>query len=684
MPSQRTSRDRAQKRKRELRSDVHPTDLQTRDSGDHCARSQSCQRGLDLQAMGYRNLRRDIDAAHDLAKPWTAKRLRANARSGCLRHRERSGSECSGSWVCWHPVRLAELEPAAEVRETGSVDKPPSGLFSFRPDCSPKYGRKRTVNDTSGRSARVRDAYPQFVDAVTSVPPPLNEPNLSYAPGSPERKSVEQRLGELYDSEPVEFTAAIGAEKRRPGGESFTVTMPSDHAHVLGRSAHHATAAGRRGGDRGGHRGGFARLGGDGLRRPGRDLPPGRGPAGRAVARHPQRGDDARPGQDGAAGRDRRRLRADRLPGASTSPSRARSWPTSRSRLLGSGTAPTTVRWTASCYAITPFNFTAIAGNLPTAPALMGNTVLWKPSPTQQLAAHYTYALLEAAGLPPGVINLLPGDGIAVSDVALQPSRLRRAALHRIDGHLPAPVADASATNLTDYRCYPRIVGETGGKDFIVAHPSADPDVLRTAMIRGSFEYSGQKCSAVLPGLRAPFGLEHDRGRPDRADRGAAVGDVRDFSNFTSAVIDDRAFAKHRDALERARAGSSTEIVGRRHRRRQRRLVRPTVGDRQRRPAQRDLHHRVLRPDPRRVRLRRRRLRRRADRGRPGGTVRADRRGDRPTTGHALARAASSGCGSRPATSTSTTSRPARWWGSSRSAVPAPPAPTTRPARCGT
>ena len=145
--------------------------------------------------------------------------------------------------------------------------------------------------------------------------------------------------------------------------------------------------------------------------------------------------------------------------------------------------------------AITPFNFTAIGGNLPTAPALMGNTVLWKPSPTQQLSAHHTYALLEAAGLPPGVINLLPGDGIAVSEVAL--SHPDFAGLHFTGStatfqHLWRTIGE----NLAGYRAYPRIVGETGGKDFIVAHPSADPDVLRTAMIRGSFEYSGQKCSA--------------------------------------------------------------------------------------------------------------------------------------------------------------------------------------------
>src|SRR5918912_569279 len=146
--------------------------------------------------------------------------------------------------------------------------------------------------------------------------------------------------------------------------------------------------------------------------------------------------------------------------------------------------------------AITPFNFTAIAGNLPTAPALMGNVVLWKPAPTQQLAAHYTMRLLQEAGMPPGVINMLTGDGRAVSEVALVHPDL--AGIHFTGstatfGHLWRTVAE----NLTGYRAYPRLVGETGGKDFVIAHPSADIDVLRTALIRGAFEFQGQKCSAA-------------------------------------------------------------------------------------------------------------------------------------------------------------------------------------------
>jgi 1-pyrroline-5-carboxylate dehydrogenase len=203
--------------------------------------------------------------------------------------------------------------------------------------------------------------------------------------------------------------------------------------------------------------------------------------------------------------------------------------------------------------AITPFNFSAIAGNLPTSPALMGNVVVWKPSPTQQLAAHHTMRLLEAAGLPPGVINLVTGDGQAVSNVALHSPEL--AGLH-FTGSPPTFQAlwRTIGENIAQYRGYPRIVGETGGKDFVVAHPSADPDVLKTVLVRGAFEYQGQKCSAasrayiprsIWDGMRDDFCAEVE---------GLTMGNVaEDLSAFMGAVIDDRAFAKHRRAIERAR-----------------------------------------------------------------------------------------------------------------------------------
>jgi 1-pyrroline-5-carboxylate dehydrogenase len=211
-------------------------------------------------------------------------------------------------------------------------------------------------------------------------------------------------------------------------------------------------------------------------------------------------------------------------------------------------------------YAITPFNFTAIAGNLPTAPALMGNTVVWKPSPTQSLAAQLTMELLEAAGMPPGVINLVTGDGLEVSKVALADPDL--AGIHFTGStptfqHLWAEVG----SHLSSYRSYPRLVGETGGKDFILAHPSADPDVLRTAMIRGAFEYQGQKCSAASRAY-VPASLWKVI-RADLVDitDGLAQGDVTDLSNFMGAVIDERAFAKNAAAIDRIEAASGVTVI---------------------------------------------------------------------------------------------------------------------------
>jgi 1-pyrroline-5-carboxylate dehydrogenase len=211
-------------------------------------------------------------------------------------------------------------------------------------------------------------------------------------------------------------------------------------------------------------------------------------------------------------------------------------------------------------YAITPFNFTAIAGNLPTAPALMGNTVVWKPSPTQNLAAQLTLELLEEAGLPPGVVNLVTGDGLEVSKVALADPDL--AGVH-FTGSTPTfqRLWREVAGNLSRYRGYPRLVGETGGKDFIVAHPSADPDVLRTALIRGAFEYQGQKCSAASRAY-VPSSVWKTI-RDDLVDitNGLPQGDVTDFANFMGAVIDERSFAKNAAAIDRARSAPGIQVI---------------------------------------------------------------------------------------------------------------------------
>ncbi|HEV7194203.1 MAG TPA: L-glutamate gamma-semialdehyde dehydrogenase [Jatrophihabitantaceae bacterium] len=211
--------------------------------------------------------------------------------------------------------------------------------------------------------------------------------------------------------------------------------------------------------------------------------------------------------------------------------------------------------------AITPFNFTAIAGNLPTAPALMGNVVVWKPSPTQQLAAHLTLRLLEAAGLPPGVINMVTGDGQAVSEVALRHPML--GGIHFTGStatfqHLWRSVAES----ITGYAGYPRLVGETGGKDFVVAHSSADPAPLVTALVRGAFEYQGQKCSAASRAY-IPRSLWRGGVRDELAAVTASLGfgDVSDFSNFGGAVIDRRAFDRLSGVQQRLAADPSARVL---------------------------------------------------------------------------------------------------------------------------
>jgi 1-pyrroline-5-carboxylate dehydrogenase len=212
-------------------------------------------------------------------------------------------------------------------------------------------------------------------------------------------------------------------------------------------------------------------------------------------------------------------------------------------------------------YAITPFNFTAIAGNLPSAPALLGNTVVWKPSPTQQFAAHFTMRLFEAAGLPPGVINMVPGDGLAVSEVALADPDL--AGIHFTGSTKTFQTLwQAVGQHIAQYKSYPRLVGETGGKDFVIAHASAEPDGLHTALIRGAYEYQGQKCSAAsrayVPRSLWEGGL---RDRLAATTESLTYGDVTDFTNFGGAVIDARAFAKHTDALDRIKGSDSCTVL---------------------------------------------------------------------------------------------------------------------------
>jgi 1-pyrroline-5-carboxylate dehydrogenase len=395
------------------------------------------------------------------------------------------------------------------------------------------------------------------MDAITSTPVPRNEPVRGYAPQTPERESLARALAER-SADPVELTMTIGGVQRMAGGAPFTVVAPHRHAHVLGTSAQ-ATATDVA----------------DAVR-----AAMGAAPAWRAMP-FDERAAVLLRAADLAAGPWRDTLNAATMLGQSKSVQQAEIdaacelidfWRFNvhyARRILAEQPESAPGEWNRMDYrpldgfvtAITPFNFTAIAGNLPTAPALMGNTVVWKPTPTQQLAAHETMRLLEAAGLPPGVINLVTGDGAAVSEVALTDPHF--AGLHFTGStttfkKLWRTIAD----HLDHYRSYPRIVGETGGKDFVVAHPSAEVSAVADALVRGAFEYQGQKCSAVSRAYIArslwEAGLREQLADSTRAIR---YGDVTDLSNFGGAVIDARAFAKHRDLLERLATDPSIEFL---------------------------------------------------------------------------------------------------------------------------
>jgi 1-pyrroline-5-carboxylate dehydrogenase len=387
------------------------------------------------------------------------------------------------------------------------------------------------------------------MDAITFPPAPTNEPNLTYAPGSPERETLVAELAEMEKTQ-RSFPAVIGGEHRDGGGAEIEVVQPHDHAHVLGTLKNSTTADAE------------AAVAAATAAAPGWAGMP-----------FDERCAIILKAADLLAGPWRQRLNAATMLGQSKTAFQAEIdaacelidfWRFNvhyaKQILTDQPIANSPGIWNRTdhrplegfVYAITPFNFTAIAGNLPTAPALMGNTVIWKPSPTQQLAASLTMELLEEAGMPPGVINMLPGDGLDVSKVALAHRDL--AGIHFTGStptfqHLWRTVGE----NITGYRSYPRIVGETGGKDFIVAHPSADPDVLRVAMIRGAFEFQGQKCSAASRAYvpRSVWNKIKDQLIADT--EALSMGDVTDLSHFMGAVIDDRAFAKHKAAIARAK-----------------------------------------------------------------------------------------------------------------------------------
>jgi 1-pyrroline-5-carboxylate dehydrogenase len=395
------------------------------------------------------------------------------------------------------------------------------------------------------------------MDAVSRVPFPVNEPVRHYAPGSPERAALESKIKELAGQR-TELTMTVSGQEKMAAGETIEVVEPHNRRHVLGHM-NNATDV---------------------------DV---------AEAIHAAK--QAAPLWRSLSFDDRAAifLKAAELLSTTWRPTM------NAATMLGQSKSPYQAEIDAACelidflrfnvafarklyteqpesapntwnrmeyrplegfvLAITPFNFTAIAGNLPTTPALLGNVVVWKPSPTQQLAAHYTMRLLEAAGLPPGVINLVTGDGTAVSRVALSHPDL--AGIHFTGStgtfqHLWRTVGE----NIARYRNYPRVVGETGGKDFVLVHPSAEENAVITALVRGAFEYQGQKCSAAS---RAYLPQSMWAGLKDRfVDQvnQLTMGNVtEDLSLFMGAVIDARAFAKHTAAIERANATPSISVL---------------------------------------------------------------------------------------------------------------------------
>ncbi|WP_123668966.1 L-glutamate gamma-semialdehyde dehydrogenase [Actinocorallia herbida] len=411
------------------------------------------------------------------------------------------------------------------------------------------------------------------MDAVTHVPAPQNEPVKSYAPGSPERAALEAEIKEL-GSTSLELTMTIGGRRRPGGGRGIDVVEPHNHGHVLGRM-NNATPADA-----------VAAI------EAAREAAPGW----RALSFDDRAAIFLR-AADLLSGPWRQVLNAATVLGQSKSPVQAEidaacelidfwRYNVAYARQLLSeqpGNAPGI--WNRMEYrplegfvlAITPFNFTSIAGNLPTAPALLGNTVVWKPSPTQAFAAHFTMRLLEEAGLPPGVVNLLTGDHEAIAEAAVTHPDL--AGIHFTGSTATfRRLWTEVGTNIGGYRSYPRLVGETGGKDFVVAHPSADPASLVTALVRGAFEYQGQKCSAASRAY-VPRALWREiQDELVSVTESLTMGNVaEDQSLFMGAVIDERAFAKHRAAIERAGTDGVELVAGGRYDDTEGYFVRPTI-----------------------------------------------------------------------------------------------------------
>ena len=390
---------------------------------------------------------------------------------------------------------------------------------------------------------------------IFRVPTPANEPIRDYAPGSPERASLQLRL-EQMKSERIEIPLVIGGQDVQTGNVKQAV-MPHDKDHVLADV----------------HQGGAKEVEA-------------------AIEASSEAWEDWHrvPWEERAAvflraaellaGPWRDTLNAATMLGQSKTAHQAeidaacelidfwRFNPWFMTRMYEEQPMSSPGVWNRMEYrplegfvfAVSPFNFTAIGGNLTGAPALMGNTIVWKPASTAMLSAYYTMRLFQEAGLPDGVINLVYGSGKEIGDPALASPDL--AGVHFTGS--TAVFQDMWKTigaNIASYRSYPRIVGETGGKDFIVAHPTADAEAVATAILRGSFEYQGQKCSAASR-VYAPESMWPAIQEQLVSQVGEIkYGDVSDFTNFMGAVIDASSFATQKEAIEEAKADAKSEVV---------------------------------------------------------------------------------------------------------------------------
>ena len=397
---------------------------------------------------------------------------------------------------------------------------------------------------------------PVSAPAIFGVPPAVNEPVKTYAPGSPERAELHRRLAEMAGERPA-IPLVIGGE-RVETKTTFEAVMPHDREHVLadvakGDASHveRAIVAAREAHAEWAATPWYERVAVF-LRAAELLAGPWRSTLNAATMLNQSK--TAHQAEIDAACEtiDFLRFNAEYLvriyeeqpissPGV---------WNRMEYRPLE-----------GFVFAISPFNFTAIGANLTTSPALMGNTVVWKPASTQALSAWYTLRLLEEAGLPPGVINLVFGPGAELGTAALTSPELAGVHFTGSTGVFQS-IWQTIGGGIERYRNYPRIVGETGGKDFILAHPSADPEAVATAIVRGSFEYQGQKCSASSR-LYLPSNLwEEIRSSLQRDVPSIAMGDPRDFTNFMGAVIDKASFETQRAAIDEAREAGAEIVAG--------------------------------------------------------------------------------------------------------------------------